>query len=78
MPNTERGSLELEIRRIDLLYRQNIAGLIAIFANTIAYIIVTWNHLPKTFTVPWFIILNASALVRFFAYYRWRLSLIHI
>lgn len=75
MPNTERGSLELEIRRIDLLYRQNIAGLIAIFANTIAYIIVTWNHLPKTFTVPWFIILNASALVRFFAYYRWRRSM---
>lgn len=66
------GSLELEIRRLDLLYRQSIAGIIAIFVNTTAFLIVTWDSLPKVFLISWFLILNASVLIRYFAYYAWQ------
>ncbi|MEK2643791.1 response regulator [Bdellovibrio sp. BCCA] len=72
MPQTSQGSLELEIRRIDLLYRQNIAGLLAIFVNTMAFVFVTWGTLSPKFLIPWFVILNFSAFLRFFAYYRWQ------
>ncbi|KYG60712.1 hypothetical protein AZI85_12015 [Bdellovibrio bacteriovorus] len=72
--NSNHGSLELEVRRIDLLYKQNIAGMLAIFFNTIAFATVAWGSLSPIFITIWFSVLNLSALARFFAYYRWNRS----
>ncbi|KHD88523.1 MAG: hypothetical protein OM95_08410 [Bdellovibrio sp. ArHS] len=69
--NANHGPLELEVRRIDLLYKQNIAGMLAIFFNTIAFTAVAWRTVPTAFLITWFFILNISAIVRFLAYYRW-------
>lgn len=63
--------LELEIRRLDLLYRQNFAGFVVVFIASVAYILITWQNLSPWFLVPWFVILNTSTVCRMLAYRSW-------
>lgn len=65
-------SLDIEIKKVNLLYQQNFAGMIAILFNSVAYITVTWNFLPRVFLFTWFFTLNFSSLVRLYAATQWK------
>lgn len=73
-PSTKRSLLELEIQKADLLYRQNVTGMLAILVNTTAFIYYAWDSVPNSILIVWFLILNASTLIRFFAYRKWNLA----
>lgn len=70
--STKTNQLELEIKKVDLLYRQNVAGMIAIFVNTAAFVFYAWSSAPIIFLSFWFLTLNFSTVIRYFAYYFWR------
>ncbi|KYG66847.1 hybrid sensor histidine kinase/response regulator [Bdellovibrio bacteriovorus] len=69
---TKTSQLEFEIKKVDLLYRQNVAGMIAIFVNTGAFVFYAWSSAPFIFLITWFLALNFSTIIRYFAFYFWR------
>lgn len=71
-PSVKHSLLELEIEKADLLYRQNVTGMIAILVNTSAFIYYAWGSLPESLLFSWFLVLNGSTLVRFLAYKKWQ------
>ena len=64
--------LDLEIARIDLVYRQNIVGTVALVVFVATYGAATWASVPHQFLIPWMTCLLASSLLRVLANEGWR------
>ncbi len=65
-------AVELEIQRIDLLYQQNITGLVAMFANSVAFTWIAWNYENHFALMTWATVLNLSLLARAIATLYWQ------
>lgn len=63
---------ELEIERLNLLYQQNVQGLLALTAFAISYLLVSVGSTDATFLWVWSIALFSSAVARFILWLRWR------
>lgn len=66
------SALDLEIQRVDLLYRQNVTGLIAVGACASAFAWIAWPIEAHAFIAAWWGILNLSVLLRVLATLRWK------
>ncbi len=62
----------LEIERVDLLYQQNVQGMLALATYGASYLYMSWHLSPRPFLIIWGAILFTSALVRVFASLRWK------
>lgn len=71
MKREQSTALTLEIERINLLYQQNVFGLIAMSANAAAFIYIAWPNVSHSLLLAWYLILQASFLVRVIATYLW-------
>lgn len=69
--SSDQEALDLEIRKIDLIYQQNINGLVAIFANAGAYVFVASGQVSHIFLIAWVFVLTMSVLVRMIFLYHW-------
>ncbi|XGC80976.1 response regulator [Bdellovibrio bacteriovorus] len=69
--NTKLGSLEFEIRKVDLLYQQNVGGLIAVLLNSSVYIYISRTSVSTTFLGIWFAILLSSVVARIVTMKKW-------
>ncbi|MBO9668797.1 MAG: hypothetical protein J7501_18510, partial [Bdellovibrio sp.] len=56
MPNYKE-SLDLEIRKVDLLYKQSLTGMVAVTATALFYLYIAWNRLPTTFLMSWMVVI---------------------
>ncbi len=65
-------ALKLEVERVDLLYRQNIAGVIALVVYSWAYVYASQGIIDQDILYGWVGILMASAVLRVGATLRWR------
>lgn len=63
--------LDFEMRRLDLLYRQNLWGVVSVFVCSTTFVLAVYPRLSIHFILPWFTILNLSAILRFVLYRRW-------
>src|ERR1700722_13783594 len=64
-------ALELEIRRLDVLYRQNLTPPLIIGVVSTLFVFSTWNQLSPWFLVPYFILFNSSTVLGAVATSRW-------
>ncbi|MNK06288.1 Autoinducer 2 sensor kinase/phosphatase LuxQ [compost metagenome] len=62
--SSNQESLDLEVRKIDLIYKQNINGLVAILANAAAYIYVAHENVSRGFLITWAGILVSTIFIR--------------
>ncbi|MFV8258638.1 hybrid sensor histidine kinase/response regulator [Bdellovibrio bacteriovorus] len=69
--NSNYESLDLAVRKIDLIYRQSINGVIVIFANAAAFLYISWNNVSHAFSITWVSVLFTSVLIRLSMLYRW-------
>lgn len=71
-PNkTNQESLDLAIRKVDLIYQQNVTGIIAIAANASVYVYIAWDNIAHFYLIAWAAILLATAVIRLTFLRRW-------
>nr|BFD62500.1 hypothetical protein BdHM001_11810 [Bdellovibrio sp. HM001] len=78
---TNQESLDLAIRKIDLIYQQNVTGIAAIIANASVYVYIAWDNVTHAYLVSWAVILLSTAFIRLGFLHRWnriKSSLTHI
>jgi signal transduction histidine kinase len=66
------ASLQLQLERLNLLYVQNVQGLLALAAFATAYLVIAWPTTERGFLLAWSAMVFASALVRAFMTMLWR------
>ncbi len=64
MPQTVSASLRLQIERLNLLYTQNLRGIISLVFLAVAYLTVAWASGHREFAEIWAAIVFSSAVVR--------------
>lgn len=74
MPLDERRplALKLEVKKVDLLYKQNISGLLALIIYSSTYFFASWGVLSKQFLITWYFFMLSSGIARVAATYGWR------
>ncbi|MES2965297.1 MAG: histidine kinase dimerization/phospho-acceptor domain-containing protein, partial [Bdellovibrionota bacterium] len=63
--------MRVERERVDLLYRQNKQGLVALIIYGSSYLFFSWPHRDHTYLVVWALLLYGSGLVRVALTVRW-------
>jgi signal transduction histidine kinase/CheY-like chemotaxis protein len=63
---------DLEIRRIDQLFRQSSHAVYLCFANIFVFVTIGWNLVPHSYLITWAIIWQSSTIFRTMAARKWR------
>jgi signal transduction histidine kinase/ActR/RegA family two-component response regulator len=63
---------QIEVARVDLLYRQNVIGILALLVYASSYLYASIGVVNTSFLVLWYSSLIVSAILRGFATYLWR------
>jgi CheY-like chemotaxis protein len=59
-----KESLDLEVRRVDLLYKQSVTGMVAVVATACLYIYIAWGRLPTSFLISWSVVMIVYVTAR--------------
>lgn len=57
-------AVRLEVERLNLLYLQNVAGMVGLLIHVVCYWVVAYRQVPLWFLIPWSAILLGAGLAR--------------